>query len=127
MIGTVRVLSDSDYKAWEEEAMFSGEGMSMAEYGERLYVSKACVTCHSVDGSPGNGPTWQGIWGHDQPMADGSSIVVDENYVRESILNPKAAIVAGYQPVMPTYQGLLSDKEIDALVAYIKEVGGGGE
>ncbi len=127
MIGKVRVVSYSEFQDWQEEAMFSGEGMSMAEYGERLYVNKACLTCHTTDGTPANGPTWLGIWGTEEPLTDGTSVTVDENYVRESILNPRTKIVAGYQPIMPTYQGILSDKEIDALVAYIKEVGGGGE
>jgi len=127
MIGKVRVVSNDEFQEWQEEAMFSGEGMTMAEYGERLYTDKACLTCHTIDGKPANGPTWQGIWGTEENLTDGTSVVVDENYVRESILNPRSKIVAGYQPIMPTYQGLLSDKEIDALVAYIKEVGGGGE
>jgi cytochrome c oxidase subunit II len=127
MIGKVRVVSRDEFEVWQEEAMFSGEGMTMAEYGERLYTNKACLTCHTVDGTPANGPTWQGIWGTEEFLTDGTSVTVDENYVRESILNPRSKIVAGYQPIMPTYQGLLSDKEIDALVAYIKEVGGGGE
>jgi cytochrome c oxidase subunit II len=127
MIGKVRVLGDREFKEWQDEAAFSGEGMSMADYGAKLYVSKACITCHTTDGSPANGPTWQGVWGTSEQLTDGTSVTVDENYVRKSILNPKAQIVAGYQPVMPTYQGLLNDREIDALVAYIKEVGGGGE
>lgn len=127
MTGTVRVLSGADYKAWLEGAALAGEGMAPAEYGGRLYESKACVTCHSLDGTPGNGPSFLGVFGHEVTLEDGSTVIADENYIRESILNPKAKLVAGYQAVMPTYQGLLSDGEIDALVAFIKSVGGEGE
>jgi len=127
MLGKVRVLPHREYTAWLEEAAFSGEGMSPVDLGQKLYVSKACITCHTIDGRPGNGPTFQNLFGHSAEMADGSVIEVDENYIRESILSPRAKIVAGFQPIMPTYQGLLKDREIDALVAYIKTLGGSSE
>lgn len=127
MIGTIKVVTEREYQTWLEEAALSGEGMTPAQYGARLYETKACVTCHSVDGSPGTGPSFQDIFGHEARMQSGETITVDENYLRESILNPKAKVVAGYQPVMPTYQGLLSSREVDALVAYIKSLGGEGE
>jgi cytochrome c oxidase subunit II len=120
MIGKVRVLSELDFNKWLETNSSTGEGMTPELYGEKLYTSKACITCHSVDGKPGTGPTWKGIYGHEVKMADGSVVLVDENYIRESILNPQARIVAGFQPVMPTYQGILKDKEIDAVISYIK-------
>ncbi|HNO11731.1 MAG TPA: c-type cytochrome [bacterium] len=60
------------------------------------------------------------MFGKAEKMTDGSTVTIDENYLRESILNPQAKIVAGYQPVMPTYQGILKDREIDAIIAYIK-------
>lgn len=82
----------------------------------------ACATCHSVDGSANTGPTWKGIYGTKHKLADGKEVVVDENYLRESMLDPNAKVVAGYQPVMPTYQGILKDKQIDALIAYIKSL-----
>ena len=69
----------------------------------------------------------KGIFGHEQPMKDGSKVMVDENYIRESILEPGAKIAAGYDPVMPTYKGRFSDREIDAIIAYIKSLGDGGE
>jgi cytochrome c oxidase subunit 2 len=125
MVGKVRVLSYPEYQAWLEENALSGEGMTPREFGAKLYNAKACNTCHSVDGSPGNGPTFLGAFGKEEEMADGSTVVVDENYIRESILNPKSRVVAGYQPIMPTYQGMLTDREVDALVAYIKSLGEG--
>lgn len=127
MIGKVKVLSKADYAAWLEESTIGAEGMDPVELGRKLYTAKACMTCHSVDGNPGNGPTFKGVFGHHVDFADGSSMTADENYIRESILSPRAKIVAGFQPIMPTYQGLLKDAEIDALVAYIKSLGAESE
>jgi cytochrome c oxidase subunit 2 len=121
MIGKVRVVSTTEYNKWLEESE-SGGNISPAEFGAKLYVSKACATCHSVDGSANTGPTWKGIYGTKHKLADGREVLVDENYLRESMLDPNAKVVAGYQPVMPTYQGILKDKQIDALIAYIKSL-----
>lgn len=127
MIGKVKVLSNADYLAWIDEAAFSGEGMSPVDLGQKLYTSKACITCHTTDGSPGNGPSFMNVFGHTVELDDGTTVEADENYIRESILTPRKKIVAGYQAIMPTYQGLLKDREIDALISYIKSLGGNGE
>ncbi|MBD3223161.1 MAG: cytochrome c oxidase subunit II [Caldithrix sp.] len=120
MIGTVKVVSEREYDEWLENNAISGEGLSLVELGEKLYTSKACNTCHSIDGTPNTGPTFQGIFGRQEKLQDGTDITADENYIRESILNPQAKIVSGYQPVMPTYQNILKDREVDALVEYLK-------
>ena len=91
-----------------------------AEYGEGLYATKACVTCHSLDGSATVGPTFQGLFGRQEQLNDGSSVQVDEEYLRESIVEPGAKIVNGYQNVMPMMT--LDDTEVQALVEYIKSV-----
>jgi len=127
MIGKVKVVSEREYNEWLEASSNPGEGLSLEEYGAKLYQSKACVTCHSIDGSPNTGPTLSGLIGRTEQFTDGSSLSADENYIRESILNPQAKVVKGYQPVMPTYQGILKDKEIDALVTYIKSLNKTGE
>ncbi len=124
MIGKVRIVSEQDYKVWLESASDLGKGLTPVQYGEKLFQLKACATCHTIDGSSSNGPTFQGIFGHEVKLANGSSVTVDENYIRESILVPSAKVVAGFQPIMPTFQGILKDKEIDALVAYIQSLGG---
>ena len=122
MIGKVKVVSEREYNEWLEASSNPGEGLSLEEYGAKLYQSKACVTCHSIDGSPNTGPTFSGLMGRTEQFTDGSSISADENYLRESILNPQAKVVQGFQPVMPTYQGILKDREIDALVTYLKSL-----
>ena len=122
MIGKVKVVSEREYNEWLEASSNPGEGLSLEEYGAKLYKSKACVTCHTINGSPSTGPTFSGLMGRTEQFTDGSSVNANENYIRESILNPQAKVVQGYQPVMPTYQGILKDREIDALVTYIKSL-----
>lgn len=122
MIGRVQVLEDAQFKDWLREGAGSGEGLPLEEYGKQLYTSKACITCHRIDGTAHTGPSFLAIFGISQTLGDGREITVDENYIRESILDPQAKIVSGYQPVMPTYQGILDDRQIDALIAYIKSL-----
>jgi cytochrome c oxidase subunit 2 len=122
MIGQVRVMGEREFNEWLSQSGASGEGLKPEEYGEQLYTAKACNTCHRVDGKAHTGPSFLGIYGETQTLQDGTNVVADENYIRESILDPQAKIVAGYQPVMPTYQGLLDDRQIDALIAYIKSL-----
>ena len=94
--------------------------------GEELFAKYVCNTCHYPD-SAARAPILSGIYGERVEMADGSSAVVDENYLRESILNPGARIVAGYQPLMPTYQGQIGEEELIQLIAYIKGLEPAGE
>jgi len=127
MRGKVRVVSAEKYQQYLEGGGQSGEeqgggGQSLASLGKQLYQSRACNTCHTVDGSPSVGPTWKNAFGHTVEFQDGSSTTIDENYIRQSILEPKAKIVKGFQPVMPTFQGILNDRQIDGLVAYIKSL-----
>ncbi len=121
MIGKVTVLSKQDYAAWE---VSSGEdntaGLTLEDIGQKVYREKACFTCHTLDGSRLVGPSFKGAFGRNEKLTDGTEIVVDENYLRRSLLEPAAQIVEGFAPVMPTYQGLLNDRELDGIIAYIK-------
>jgi cytochrome c oxidase subunit II len=122
MIGKVRVMGEREYTQWLESSNKAGEGESPSDYGAKLYTQKACITCHSIDGKAGTGPTFKGLYGEPVKLEGGGTVVVDENYIRESILSPQAKVVLGYQPVMPTFQGVLKDKQIDALIAFIKSL-----
>ncbi|HTN67428.1 MAG TPA: c-type cytochrome, partial [Burkholderiaceae bacterium] len=94
---------------------------TLAVQGQALSESKGCVACHTVDGSPRVGPTWKGLYGKTETMADGSSAHVDEDYLRNFIRNPQARVVKGYAPIMPKIE--MSDGELAALVAYIRSLG----
>ncbi|MCF7805858.1 MAG: cytochrome c oxidase subunit II [Candidatus Marinimicrobia bacterium] len=123
MLATVRVVSQEQYASFLEGAgVEGGEGMSLEQVGKQVYTSRACNTCHSIDGSPNVGPTFQNAYGHEVQLQDGSTVTVDENYIRESILEPKAKVVEGFQPVMPTFQGLVSERQIDGIIAYLKSL-----
>jgi cytochrome c oxidase subunit 2 len=93
--------------------------------GKALAQAKGCVACHSVDGSPGVGPTWKGLHGKTETMADGSTELVDDAYLKDFILNPSKRVVKGFAPIMPKVE--LSGDEMNALVAYIKSFGGTGQ
>lgn len=95
---------------------------SPAERGEKLYKEKGCNACHSVDGSTLVGPSLKGIFGHEVELEGGKKAAVDENYIRESLTDPNAKLVKGFQPMMPTFKGTLNDDEISSLVAYIKSL-----
>lgn len=108
------------FERWLEDASNFLARMSPAQAGEQLFRTRGCAQCHSVDGKAGTGPTFKALFGHQVPLDGGKTVVADEDYVRESILEPQAAIVAGFQPVMPTFKGRLKDQEITAIIEYLK-------
>jgi cytochrome c oxidase subunit 2 len=118
MIGTVTVMEPAAYQAW-----LSGNegGGTLASRGERLFSELACNTCHINDGS-GRGPSLVDKFGTEEQLANGSIVNVDETYVRESILTPQLKVVAGFQPVMPTFQGLVNEEGVLALIEYVKSL-----
>ncbi len=122
MLAKVRVLGERDFDQWLDAGTGGGEGMTPAEYGAKLYKSKACVTCHTIDGSKLVGPSFKGKFGTIETLASGKTVTVDENFIRAHILQPKSWTVKGFDPVMPTYQGLLTNKQLDALIAFIKSL-----
>ena len=120
MNAQIHVLTPAQYEDYLENGSPEERAMPLSELGRLLYTQVGCATCHSLDGSRGQGPSWKGIYGAEHKMADGRTFVVDENYIRTSILQPQAMIVAGYEGIMPTYQGLLRDRQILALIEFIK-------
>ena len=104
------------FDAWAREGQGAEE--TLVQVGERVFAEKGCSACHSVDGSPGVGPSLKGIWGKDRKLADGKTARADENYVRESIVKPGAKISAGYDDVMPPIP--LDDREIQGVIAYLQ-------
>jgi cytochrome c oxidase subunit II len=116
MIGRVVVMEPEDFQQW----LAAGAGMgTLADAGERLFQNLACNTCHLPDGR-GRGPSLQGLFGNEVLLDDGRTVVADEAYIRQSILNPRATTVAGFQQTMPTYQGLISEEGMLQLIEYIK-------
>ncbi|MEX0772882.1 MAG: cytochrome c oxidase subunit II [Balneolales bacterium] len=122
MLAEVIALDEEEWEEWLETGLEVDEDMPLAELGEQTYTGASCNACHSVDGTPATGPTFQGLYGTEREFEDGTTATADENYLRESILEPQARITAGYPPVMPTLAGSLSEREIEGLIEYIKEL-----
>ncbi len=118
MIGKVIVMEPVAYEEWLSGA---GAGESMAAIGERLFTELRCDSCHNPDGG-GRGPSLEEVFGRTVALESGQSIVADESYIRESILNPRARVVAGFRPVMPTFQGQITEEQLLQLLAYIKSL-----
>jgi cytochrome c oxidase subunit 2 len=118
MIGDVVVLTPEDYKKWLAESV---SGASLAQNGERLFASLSCAACHNTR-PDARGPSLANVYGSRLALSTGQSITADDAYLRESILNPSQHITQGYAPIMPTYQGQISEEGVIALVEYIKNL-----
>jgi cytochrome c oxidase subunit II len=141
MVGQVVVLEPRQYQDWLSQSPLEGQqpipeaqGMgseataptSLANAGEALFQTAGCSTCHRMEGN-GAGPSLSGIWGHEQELATGETVLVDADYVRRSIIEPNAQVVAGYTPIMPSYAGQLTEEELLRLVEYIRSLGEPGD
>lgn len=124
MLADVNVLEPADFEAWVATETAPAAALSPAEAGAKVAELQGCRACHTVDGSQGVGPTWQGLFGREESLADGTTVVVDEEYLRNSIVDPNAQVVAGFAPnVMPsTYGTVLTAEDIEALIAYIQSL-----
>jgi cytochrome c oxidase subunit II len=121
MIGSVIVMEPQEYETWLAGGTV---GKSMVASGEDLFQSLACVTCHrATAGRVARGPALEGVYGNPVKLADGRTVIADDDYLRESILTPTAKLTAGWDPVMPTFQGQVSEEQITQLIAYIRSLG----
>jgi cytochrome c oxidase subunit II len=120
MIGQIVVMEPSEYQTWLSGG--SPEG-SLASTGAKLFADLACNTCHRSD-AQGRGPVLEGLFGKTVTLQSGETATFDEAYVRESILMPSAKVAAGFQPIMPTFQGLVTEEQLLALVEYVKSLRG---
>jgi len=118
MVGRIVVMEPTQYQTW-----LSGgtTGISVATAGAKLFQTLGCATCH-MENDTGRGPSLVGLFGKTVQLQGGKSMVADETYIRESILNPSANVVAGYQPIMPTFKGLISEDGIFQIIAYLKSL-----
>jgi len=125
MLGKVNVMDPADFEAWVAGQTAPAGELSPAKKGAQIATAQGCLGCHSTDGTTLVGPTWKGLYGSKVTLADGTTVVADEAYLREAIVDPNARLVQGFPAnVMPAgYGDRLSDEEIDALIAYIKSLG----
>ncbi len=119
MVGWIYVMEPNDYQTWLSGGATEG---SLAENGKKLFEQLACSNCHKDD-TTGRCPPLPNLFGSQVKLAGGGTVKADEAYIRESILQPQAKVVAGYEPVMPTFQGLISEEQVLQLVEYVKSIG----
>jgi cytochrome c oxidase subunit 2 len=118
MIGDVVVMKQEDYRKWLAS---STSGESLAQNGERLFASLSCAACHNTR-PDARGPSLANVYGAKLPLSSGGTVIADEAFLREAILNPSQHITQGYAPIMPTYQGQISEEGVIALIEYIKHL-----
>jgi cytochrome c oxidase subunit 2 len=118
MVGEVVVMDPATYQAWLSGGNAEG---SLASTGQKLFQQLGCSSCHRFD-TQGRGPNLVGVYGKPVLLDDGQTVVADDNYVRESILSPGAKVVAGFRPIMPSFNGIVSEEQLLSLVAYIKSI-----
>jgi cytochrome c oxidase subunit II len=118
MIGKVTALEPAAFQTWLAGGKATG---TMADLGAKVFTDLGCATCH-MDSSQGRGPSLRGVFGAQVTLASGDKVTADEAYVRESILTPTAKMVAGFPPLMPTFQGVVSEEQIAQLTAYVKSL-----
>ena len=118
MYSKVIVMPPAEFDAWIQKR--ADETVDGPRPGDQIFAQEGCTGCHTTDGSPSVGPSMKGLYGKTEKLADGSSVQVDDNYLRESILVPGAKVVEGFAPTMPPFQGRLSDEEVSNLIDYIK-------
>jgi cytochrome c oxidase subunit 2 len=121
MVGKVVVMEPSAYQAWLTGGVVGG---SLSKRGEQLFNDLACNTCHRTDGTIGRGPSLVNKFGTSERLTTGEVVTVDESYIRESILTPHVKVVTPFEPLMPTFQGLISEENVMALVEYVKTLKG---
>jgi cytochrome c oxidase subunit 2 len=122
MLANVVVHAPGGYEEYLKKAVEKIKALPPVERGRVVAEKQGCPTCHSTDGSTKVGPTWKGVFGKQEALTSGQSVTVDENYIRESILDPQVKLVQGFGPSMPTYKGKLEDWQIEGLIAYIKSL-----
>ena len=124
MLAVVKVVPAEEYEAAVMAAttLEQGEGETLEAFGEKVYKTFACNSCHNTDSTVKVGPAFGGLFGKTETFSDGSTQVVDENYIKESIYTPNAKVVAGFTPQMPTFAGQINDDQMNALIAYIKSL-----
>jgi cytochrome c oxidase subunit 2 len=122
MIGTVDVVSQEEYDEYLSTLQGCAEGETLADCGARVYTSNGCNACHSVTGDIVIGPSFLGLFGTERNFEDGTTALADENYIRQSLMEPNSQVVQGFDPVMPTFAGRIDEDQLTALIAFIRSL-----
>lgn len=122
MLAKLVVMSEDDYGKWIENIKAADKDTPLPELGKKLYTKLGCIACHSLDGSIKLAPSFKGVYGKMEEFSDGTSAKIDDDYIRNKILKPQQHVAKGYPPIMPSFQGRVSERELSGLIAFIKSL-----
>jgi cytochrome c oxidase subunit 2 len=122
MLSKLKVMPMATYKEWVDKIKQEDQKLPLPELGKKLYSKLGCVACHSTDGSIKLAPSFKDLYGSREQLTSGGTVIVNDDYIRQSILEPQKQVTKGYAPVMPTFQGRVSEREISGLIAFIKSL-----
>lgn len=122
MLAKLRVVSEAEYVDWRDKQKSANQDVPLPELGKKLYSKLGCVACHSTDGAVRIGPSFKGLYGKTESFTDGTTGKVDDDYIRQKILEPTKKVAVGYAPSMPTFKGRVSERDISGLIAFIKSL-----
>lgn len=122
MLAKLVVMKEDAYNDWVDKTKAADNDMPLPELGKKLYTKLGCVACHSIDGSIKLAPTFKDVYGKMEALTDGTTVKIDDDYIRQSILTPQKQVAKGYPPIMPSFQGRVSERDLLALIAFIKSL-----
>lgn len=122
MLAKLVVMPEDAYKSWVENLKGADKDVPLPELGKKLYNKLGCVACHSLDGSIKLAPSFKGLFGKEEEFVDGSKAKIDDDYIRNKILKPQQHVAKGYPAIMPSFQGRVSERDLSALIAFIKSL-----
>jgi cytochrome c oxidase subunit 2 len=123
MRAKVIVQTPEDFKAWMDRVSNPFETHTPAEVGKMYVEKRGCLQCHSLEDKPGpSGPSLKNVFGEKQLLSDGSEVLADENYIRESLYEPNAKIVKGFNPIMPSQKATFKERDVGAVIEYLKTI-----
>lgn len=125
MLAKIIVMPRDAYHTWVDNQKAQDQEIPLPKLGEKLYTKLGCVACHSLDGTLRIGPSFKGAYGKMEVLGDGTQMKIDDNYIKTKILEPTRHVAKGFAPVMPTFQGRVSERDISGLIAFIKSLSNG--
>jgi cytochrome c oxidase subunit 2 len=123
MIAKIKVVTQEEFDAQLEKAS-DEKDLTLAQKGQKAFSLNGCISCHNIEkgGKAGTGPALFGKFGTEETLVGGAKVMIDENYIRESIMDPAAKVVNGFSPVMPPFQGRISEQDLAAIIEFIKSL-----
>lgn len=122
MLAKLKVLPEDSFDSWVLDQKKADQAIPLEALGEKLYNKLGCIACHSIDASIKLAPSFKGVYGKKEELADGKFVTINDDYIKQKLLEPQKQTAKGFPPIMPTFQGRVSERDILGLIAYIKSL-----